>query len=481
MTAPVSVASTNITPPAQGLRGSIPVAPATPAGVPLTAHDTFTPCEQQSSLPRIAPAAASASPSSPTQASMGAVRTALATLDFPPLDPFAASVAAVVWSSTFAVLTGKTEHIEVEGAMRKPLAVEVNLKHGKDAPMLLILPGLGASTAQSQVRALKSQALDHGMNYTVIPNPWSSDWLDAEPLHAPGNLPWETQTTRAVLHQLQDRHPGYYDKVSAVGYSYGALLGASVVAHDTDPDPHGRTVQGSLVAVSPPATLLDSMQALDHLRDEYDPPTDLKRAVALYGASVGIYGYEKIMRSPIAQRHDTDAEKYLADRFASRDYLEDVMRRYDEISGTNQLPYHHALAAHGLVYDARQSDLLLSKQSEALEQATFGQYVDRYLVPDLKTTNPDTTAEQESHEYSYTNLLAKAMGHGVPILTLSAADDYILQPSDVAEFRTLESTPAPDQAARVLDHGGHVGVLFNPQLREQMYAFLATPPTPSTP
>ena len=272
------------------------------------------------------------SPAGPTTSavsdSIDTARLALRLLDYPAIDPFAASVASVVWASHHAVLTGKTEKIAVPEAFQKPIPVEVNLKNGKDAPMLVIFPGLGSTTITSQVRALKSQALDRGMNYTVMPNPWSKTWLGAVPKHAPGNLPWETQVTRDVLHALQKRHPGFYENVSAVGYSYGSLLGASVVAHDHDAGAGASTVQGSLVAISPPQNLCDSLQALDGLRTQYDPPHNVSGVLASYGAAVTYYGYDRIGESYVAKRQDTDVEKYLADTMASRDHLEQVLEHY---------------------------------------------------------------------------------------------------------------------------------------------------------
>lgn len=525
MSAPVPVGPSSIDPQPRGLpQSGRPAARANADAPDVPLRDAFVPSSADSaaaSRPAIAvppqrpvaaaspqPAVAAAPPPYNLPApTMGAVRTALAYLDFPALDPFAASVASVVWAGMRTVLSGKTEYIEVPGAMRKPLSVELNLKNGKDAPMLLILPGLGGGRLTAQVRALKHEALDRGMNYTVIPSPWSSNWLDAEPVHAPGNLPKETEVVRSVLHSLQERHPGFYDRVSAAGYSYGGLLGASVVAHDRDPGAGARTVQGSFVALSPPQNLLDSMRALDGLRNQYEPPDNLKRVLAMYGVAVPYYGFERIGESPVARRPETNAEKYLADTMASRDHLQEVVERYPVTSGANPLPRDPARASNGRPATAAPSESLAARpqaaaspeslaagaeaatlpetpddaQAQRRSDVTFAQYVDGYLAPDLKATDPHSTVEQLARENSYINLLARASGRGVPVLTLAAADDYILDADDVIAMRGLESNPAPDQAARVLDHGGHVGALFNPQARDQMYAFLAQPPSLSTP
>lgn len=484
MSAPVPVGPSSIDLPSRGLTPGDRVAPRASAEGPARVEDAFVPAtaEATSHLPIVGPASQppllAAAPPTPPAATMGAVRTALAMLDFPALDPFAASVASVVWAGSHAVFSGKTEKVDVPCALRKPLPLEVNLKNGKDAPMLLILPGLGSNKNTAQVRALKSRALDCGMNYTLIPNSWSSVWLDADPLHAPGNLPMETEAVRSILHALQERHPGFYDKVSTVGYSYGGLLGASVIAHDNDPGAGARTVQGSLVAISPPENLLDSMRELDDLRNQYEIPDNLRRVLAIYGAAVPYYGYEHIGESLIAHRPETNAEKYLADTMASRDHLQEVFERYDVISGANRLPLHHEVATNGRPDDSALHQSLAEQQAKQVLDSTYAQYTDAYLASDLNATDPTATVEQLAQDYSYTNLLALASGHGVPVLTLTAADDYILDPSDLSAVRALESNPAPDQATRVLDHGGHVGVLFNPQARDQIYDFLAHPPKP---
>ena len=419
-------------------------------------------------------------PAESVQASMVETRAGLGELSFPAINPFAASVAANVWSEQHGTIWGRsTINVMVPGRLRYPLPIEVSFTNGPDAPMALILPGIGGEGSSAHVSMLAKQALDHGMNYTVMPNPWSNLWLSSNPEHDPGNLPWESQATREVLEALRTDYPKYYDHVSAVGYSYGALLGAALVADQATDTSSRPLINGGLVAISPPENLIDSMECLDHLRTEYHDTSDWRSVSAKYAAWVDYYGYDRVLDSPIATRENRDVEKFLADTVASRQHQQQVIRYTDLHDGLDLLPLNHEIAVHGPILDKTREKALRQAQDKAVQDSTFGQYADIYLAPCLIHCKESSSLDEMAEQYSFSHLLTEASGHGVPVMTLSAADDYILQPENVATFRALEANPAPDQAMRVLDHGGHVGVLFNPQAREQIMHFLAHPPPTS--
>src|SRR6202030_971270 len=98
------------------------------------------------------------------------------------------------------------------------------------------------------------------------------------------------------------KYPAYYEKVSVTGYSYGALLGASLVRYELEHSTAPPIINGSLVALSPPMQLLNSMEKMDHLRDDYQhKKTRWVAFTALdYRSAVKKYGYDHIMDSPIA-------------------------------------------------------------------------------------------------------------------------------------------------------------------------------------
>lgn len=400
-------------------------------------------------------------------------RAALEGLQYPALDPFVASVAATVWSGQHGAEAAEPVEVRVPGHLGGALSVELNLKNGPGAPMLVILPGIGADATASHVGALRRMALDRGMNYVVVPNAWSMEWQHAHPAHNPGILPEEAAATYDVLDALRSQNPGYFGKVSMVGYSYGAILGANLLQYQADRAP---VVNGSLVAISPPVNLTSSMARLDHLRQEYHDALDWMDVGAKYGEAVSQFGFDRFSASPLANRPNADVERFLADTIGSRNGLREVVGFVDSYRGVNALPLNHEVALHGPIQDAERREDLSQEQDWALDDVTYGSYSDSYLARDPWFAEHGTTPTALAETYRYDRLLDRVSGHGVPILTISSADDYILQPADVEALRALEAQPHTDQATHVLPHGGHVGAMFSPQARERVMDFLESPP-----
>lgn len=117
-------------------------------------------------------------------------------------------------------------------------------------------------------------------------------------------------------------------------------------------------------------------------------------------------------------------------------------------------------------------DVLRDAQDRIVEQWGYRDYRDRYLARDPWFSAHGITPQGMADAMRYSRLLAEASGHGVPVMTLVAADDYILTPENVAAFRALESSPRSDQATKVFAHGGHTGLLFQPEVRDAMGDFL---------
>lgn len=414
----------------------------------------------------------------PAPATLAETRERLAHLDFPNLDPYAASVAGSIWSGQNRV-SGQDEVLSLPGRFRQDLPVEVGLQHGPGAPMLVILPGLGAGTGASHAGALKRMAAQNGMNFAVLPNPWSRDWIQSGPAGYPGNLPWEAEAAHAALEALAQKHPGYFDRVSLTGYSYGAIQGAALLKHEAGLPREQRIVNGSMAVLSPPVRMTDSMARLDGLRNEVFDSMDWIEVAELYSDAVKTHGYEGLMESPIARRPNYGAERFLADSIGSRSSLQEVAAWIDGYSGRNLLPYNAEVAKNGPVKDPERAEELQMEQDWTVGDATYGGYMADYLAHD--PTLAGRSPEQLTEDYRYTRLLDEIAGKGIPVLTLASADDYILKPQNVADLRQREAAGPADQAARVLEHGGHVGALLNPAVRQGMVDFLKQPPKSDAP
>lgn len=388
--------------------------------------------------------------------SMQEVRQALGEIDFHQLDPYVASVASGIDARTVSEPWNyENVYLSVKEFYDEPVTIEVGLENGPEAPMMVILPGVYGGREGGFSKVYKKMALERGMNYAVIPNPLSQDATVEEPTRYPGNPAAEAEATLAILEGLKRKRPEYFDKISLAGYSYGALLAANVTRLDEQRE--DRLVNGSVVALSPPNNLVNSMAKLDGLRALYASGTDPISATAvLYAADVSTLGYEDFMASPFSERGEGSnlTEIKMADLYGSRKGMEKLVEAVDDHFDHNLLP-------------PRFPDFI--EREMALDRMTYDQYREDYFINDTWLEENGHTPESLAAEYSYKSALDAI--NKTPVLTLLAADDYILKPEDLQVFQGLQVEQQESEPTRIVERGGHLGLLFNPEVQDLMADF----------
>jgi predicted alpha/beta-fold hydrolase len=396
---------------------------------------------------------------------MDEVVTRATTLDFHPLDPFVASVASGMDARSVSEPRANEReniYLSVKEFYDEPLTVEAGLKNGPDAPMMVILPGIYGGTEGGFSTTFKKIAYERGMNYAVIGNPLNAESLSNEPNHHPGNIEVEAQAAHAVLRRLREKKPDFFDNVTLAGYSYGALLAANVARLDEGlTDESSRLIQGGVVALSPPENLYHSMEELDSLRDRYKTGAGIIAGTALaYKTDLTFLGYERFMESDLAKRGvgSNITEIKIADSYGSRNEMQNMVETVDKNFGHKQLPPTWPE---------------FFKRMRVLDEMTYAQYSDEWFIQDPWMKEKGLTPEQLASNNSYSKAL-EALEH-TPVLTLVSADDYILKSDDVSTFRQVDTSDDDLEYTRVMDHGGHVGLLFNPEVQDFLgdFAFSA--------
>ncbi|MEZ4271498.1 MAG: hypothetical protein R3C68_08725 [Myxococcota bacterium] len=420
------------------------------------------------------------------------IRTAIDTLQYPALDPFVTTMLGYMWASLHwqnasAPVTPSPgtpsvlKTLPLEKHFRHPLPINLNLAHGAHAPMLVILPGLNGDTSSTRVLALQEMAQQYGMNYVTLPVPWSLDWINSEPRHNPGILPYEAEVAYDALNVVKALYPQYFKHVSLLGFSYGAQWSMGLLKHQKDQgrlNPHAQPlINASVVNLSPPEALLDSTQEIDQLRHHIggDYDIDWLDTPKYYEKVFAEYDFAHIMDSPLANRKNPTPEKHVIDRVGGRI---DLMRAVPVIDarGPNLLPLNAALLEHGDDLDPQTENDLRDEQEDQVDAYTYAQYIAHYVAQDPWFAAHHTTIQAVNDTYRYSKLLDEVSGQGVAVMTVGAVDDYILNSANVSALRHHQTNPHPDQITRLFDHGGHLGMMYAPQIRAQLFQFLATPP-----
>lgn len=411
--------------------------------------------------------------------SMAETRERLDAIRYPELNPYVASVASDMWASVQGgVKDSVVEYVRLPGSFEYSVRVGMSLDNGKDAPMLLILPGVGGGHRDSKVQALKRLALENGMNYVSVDNAFGPGWLYSRPAHDPGNLQNEAKVTYDLLQQVRAKHPEHFRKMSVVGYSYGGSLAASMLRHQQVVGDSRPLITGSVVSLSPPESMVDSMRELDGLRQQYEGKkvgSAVFRAM-VYRGTLREEGYEGFLRSHVARRDgaETLTELMMVDQYGSRSGMENAIEYLDRMRGHLKLPLNAREAERKWPIENWQE--LRDKQTALLDASTYSSYLQDYLAKDPWFAQHGTTPGQVGEAHRYSRLMRDVAGKGVPVMTLASADDYILTARNVQDFRNLEKSPAPDQVTKVYDKGGHTGLFLNPEIRQSMMDFLRKPP-----
>lgn len=414
--------------------------------------------------------------------SIEATRERLDSLGYPDLNPYVASVASDMWASVQGgVKDSLVEYVRLPGSFEYSVRVGMSLDNGQDAPMLLILPGVGGSHRDAKVQAFKRMALEAGMNYVSVDNAFGPGWLYSRPAHDPGNLQNEAKVTYDLLQAVRAKHPEHFRKMSVVGYSYGGSLAASMLRHQQQTGDPRPLITGSVVSLSPPEHMVDSMRELDGLRHRYEGKkvgSAVFRALA-YRGTLREEGYEGFLKSHLARRDGDEAltELMMVDQYGSRSGMESAIQYLDRMRGHLKLPLNAREAERR--WPIENYEELRDRQEALLDASTYGSYLGDYLGKDPWFAQHGTTPEEVGEAHRYSRLMKDVAGKGVPVMTLASADDYILTARNVQDFRRLEVSGAPDQVAKVYEKGGHTGLMLNPDLRQAMMDFLRKPPASS--
>lgn len=401
--------------------------------------------------------------------SIDEVRERVAALDYHDIDPFVASVAGSIGGERIEIPRGE-QSIEIQAPRHYGEGVEMLMgtQNGPGAPMMVILPGIHSTgESSSHTNVFRKMALERGMNYLVIPNSLSKVMLEDKPHYHPGNPRADAEASHEILAQLKAAYPDYFTQISVGGYSYGALHAANLVRFDEEQDE--RLINGSMIGVSPPENLEHSMRELDGLRERYAegagsiPATGLK-----YRNDVRKLGYERFPESDLAQRGagSNITEIKISDKYGSRDGLMEMIEQVDTVMGHNQLPRNSQEYKDAGWWQRRK---LRQQHDQQVENFTYQQFSDGWMVKDRWLNERHLTPSEMSQRYSFSEAIEAI--EDTPILTLISADDYILAPADVDALRELEITSGDLEVIRVMDHGGHVGLSWNPEIQETLADF----------
>ncbi|MGE4301744.1 MAG: MlaA family lipoprotein [Victivallaceae bacterium] len=320
----------------------------------------------------------------------------------------------------------------------------------RNAPLFVMLCGLGGHYSSDLSTALAAIAHENGMAAVVFSNVMHPDFLEAaEPGYCAGYTPLDVELLRgaitAAVEDLRENEDITPSCMVLCGYSHGALHTMFLA---TEPEKLPLPLKKA-VAISPPVDPVTAIGQIDGFADvaeswsKEEAQAKVSRAVSLYleGGNIGSV--------------DPDTARALigiAFRFTLRDAIV-ARHRHAEIPALDQ-PWDWG-DRYQLYIKANQCDF-----NWYMNNVLLGFYREYYGKPsiDIETLRIGSSLRS----------IAPELKNSRTIYLIHADDDPLVSKSDAA---FLEDVCAG--RLTVFRHGGHLGYLYRPEFRELMDKLLS--------
>ena len=327
------------------------------------------------------------------------------------------------------------------------------LQPGK-APVVYIVPGLGAHRMAQTSLALAELAYKNGYSAVCISSAFNSEFMEhASTAAVPGYVPVDGHDVHIAFteidRRLQASYPNRLGKRALLGYSMGAIHALFVAANEP-------TNQSSLlkfdryIAINTPVRLLYGVSKLD---EYYQAPTDWVASERLGNIENTFLKVAALSKNTLVPQTSLPfsaiESKFLIGlsfRFTLRDVIYNSQQRH------NQGIIKHSL--HDLRRTPAYSEIL---------QYSFLDYYKNFVVPYYQTRGASYTSEAIGKANDLRSYEA-GLRANPRIRIVDNQNDFLLSQEDLA---WLNKTFSSDQLT-VFKEGGHMGNIYNPIVQKSV-------------
>lgn len=333
------------------------------------------------------------------------------------------------------------------GGARMPYSVWLQ---PKPAPLLFVLPGIGAHRRAGTTVAVAELAYARGWSVAAVSSPFQPEvQLTALRSPYPGYAPDDAadiyRALAAIRADLEAWRPGRIESVSLLGLSLGAAHALHIAAQ-----PEGALHFERIVAVNPPVDFLRAAHRFDEFFDAplRWPAAERDRRVAEIGKKA-LALFDGEVDDPRLPFDRTESEFLIG--LNGRDAVHNALVGIREATGTS--PFHDAGR------DPRRGWLL-----DEINESSFEHYVRDVVVPHyIANGEPDASADALLAA-SGLRSIGSALARDPRVRVLTNADDFLLAPENVAWLKQTLG-----ERATVSPRGGHLGNLWEPEVQRAIF------------
>jgi len=334
----------------------------------------------------------------------------------------------------------------------------------KPAPIIYIVPGLGAHRLANTTLALSELAYENGFSVVSISSAFNAEFMEnAATTALPAYAPVDARDLHVALteidHQLESRYPHRLEQRTLLGYSLGGfhtlmIAGNAATSFDT------LLKFDRYVAIDPPVRLMHGMSQLDEL---YQAPlawpenerTEMIENVLSKAAAV-----TKAPPAPHSSMpFDATESSFLigaAFRLTLRDVIFSSQQRNDQKVLTHSV-----------------KNLRRSQAYQEILKYSYHDYFEKFVRPYYLTRNLDLNDSEILDHAADLRTYSDNLKTNSNIRLIVNRNDILLAAEDITWF---EQTFEPARLA-LFEKGGHLGNLSQPEVQTAIVAALSNSKT----
>ena len=330
----------------------------------------------------------------------------------------------------------------------------------KLAPVVYIVPGLGAHRMEKAALAMAELVFKHGYSAVCVSSPFNPEFMEhASTAALPAYLPVDGHDLAGVLTEV-DRHlhgmyPGRLGAKTLLGYSMGAAetlyLAGTAATNTASPVQFDR-----YVAISPPVRL---MHGVDRLDEFYRAPLGWpagERTTNLENTFLKVAALSQTKLTPQSALPFNAIESQfligLVFRFSLRDMIYSSQQRH------NQGVLHHGL-----------HDIRRNPAYQEILQFSFRDYFQKFAVPYYQAHGLAAPVGETLETGGDLRTYEQGLRANPAIRIIANENDFLLTGEDLAWLRTT----FPAEQLKLFPQGGHLGNLSNPTVQQAILGALA--------
>src|ERR1051326_72930 len=353
---------------------------------------------------------------------------------------------------------GRTRSVLIPATGRK-LKFTFWLQPG-NAPVVYIVPGLGAHRLAQPSLALAELVYKNGFSAVCVSSAFNSEFMEhASTAALPAYLPVDGHDAHAALtevdRRLQALYPDRLGRKALMGYSMGALH--SLFVASIEPTNRLPLVRfDRYLAINTPVRLLHGVSKLDEF---YRAPLDwpgAERTDNIENTFLKVAALSKSTLTPQTSLPFSAIESKFLIGLTFRLMLRDII--FSSQRRNNQGVLQHPIR-----------NLRRNPVYQEILQYSYQDYFEKFVIPYYQTPGHASLTAEALEKAGDLRTYAAGLRANPNIRIIVNQNDFLLTDEDLA---WLHATFSPEQLT-VFVQGGHLGNLFNPAVQRTILVALA--------